>query len=387
MERSKSSSSVIRDFRLTAVRFVADAVNRTLDLREISDNALDAVLAVTHMDAGAMYRWVEEDAALHLYAWRSLTEAFTRQVMVIRRGDDALIDAVLEGTTRVVGDFTVTLKSVGQGEVRAGFGGAVLCPILAQGKMVGLLVLGAYRQRRFESETLDLIEVIANQIGIGITNAELVQDVQRKNELLRLLMEEAHHRIKNNLQMISGLLQLELAASEGRTAERLEHAISQVQAIAQVHNLLSAEMPEQVDARVLIRVIVETLVSSATGEPPRVQMNLEQLWLNADQAVPLALIINELVTNSLLHGVPPEGEPLQLFVFCQHQNNTVTITIADNGGGFRATETRGRSSGQGVNIIRQLTQVNLRGELLLGNSDVGVCATLRFPLEGGTPGA
>ncbi len=379
MEKKPASGPLSRDFRLTAIRFVADAVNRTLDLREIADNALDSVLAVTQLDAGAMYRWVGEDAALHLYAWRSLTEAFTRQVMVIRRGDDALVDTVLEGTTRVVEDFTVAVGGAEHEPVSAGFASAVLCPISAQGKMVGLLVLGAYRVRRFESETLDLIEVIANQIGLGVTNAQLFEDVEKKNKLLQLLIEEAHHRIKNNLQMVSGLLQLELVASEGRAAERLRHAISEIQAIAQVHNLLSEEMPDQVDARVLIRVIIETLLDSTPtdGTPPEVELELGHLWLDAEQAVPLALIVNELVANALLHGHPPEGEPLRLRVQCAQQDQSVCLTVYDNGGGYPENIT---SSGQGMNIVRQLGQVNLRGELLLTNRENGAYAVVSFPI-------
>lgn len=386
MEKKSANGSALSDFRLTAIRFVADAVNRTLDLREIADNALDAVLAVTRLDAGAMYRWVEEDAALHLYAWRSLTEAFTRQVMVIRRGDDALVDAVLEGTTRVVEDFTVTVGGPDREPISAGFGSAVLCPILAQGKMVGLLVLGSYRARRFESDTLDLIQVIANQIGIGVTNAQLFEVVEQKNKLLELLIEEAHHRIKNNLQMVSGLLQLELAFAEGRAAQRLQHAISQIQAIGQVHNLLSEEMPDQVDTRVLIRIIIETMLESTTANetPPEVELELGHLWLDAQQAVPLALIVNELVANALLHGRPSEGQPLRLFIQCLQQDQSVCLTVRDNGGGYPDTIP---DSGQGMNIVRQLGQINLRGELLLTNREDGAYAVVRFPIITREPGA
>lgn len=379
MERKSPNGAKLRDYRLTAIRFVADAVNRTLDLREIADNALDAVLAVTNLDAAAMYRWVGEDAALHLYAWRNLTEAFTRQVMVIRRGDDGLVDGVLDGVTQVAQDFSVTVGGPQRAPVSAGFASAVLCPIMAQGKMVGLLVLGAYRPRHFDRETLDMIQVIANQIGIGVTNAQLFEDIEQKNRLLRLMIEEAHHRIKNNLQMISGLLQLELASAEGRAALRLQHAISQIQAISQVHNLLSAEMPEQVDTRVLIRIIIETMLQSApaTHPPPQVELELGDLWLDAQQAVPLALIVNELATNSLRHGRPPEGQPLRLRIQCTQQDGSVCLIVHDNGGGYPEAIT---SNGQGMNIVRQLGQVNLRGQLLLTNRNDGAYAVLRFPL-------
>ena len=69
-----SGSKPLRDPRLTAINFVSDAVNRTLDLKEIADNALDSVLAVMKVDAGAVYIWQDIDHALHLFAWRGLSE-------------------------------------------------------------------------------------------------------------------------------------------------------------------------------------------------------------------------------------------------------------------------------------------------------------------------
>ncbi len=370
----------LRDARLTAVNFVTDAVNRTLDLSEIADNALHAILAVSRLDAGAMYRWQEGEAQLRLFAWRGLSEAFVRQATVIRRGEDALIDAVLEGETRLVDDFQVS-PGKGREPAQAGFRAAILCPVWAQGTTVGLLALGRYRARPFESADVDLIEVISNQIGIATVKAQLLRDLERKNGLLELLIEEAHHRIKNNLQMISGLLQLELTEAQAAGyADRLHHAISRIQAIAQVHHLLSQEMPEKVDANVLITKIVNTLATSLpTGGGPQLVLNLEHLWVDADQAVALALIVNELVANALLHGTPPAEQPLSVTVTCQSVDANLAVIVSDNGGGIPANVPARPDGGQGMKIVTQLAQINLRGELVVANHEGGVRTTLRFP--------
>jgi two-component sensor histidine kinase/putative methionine-R-sulfoxide reductase with GAF domain len=341
---------------------------------------LHAILAVSRLDGGAMYRWQESEKLLRLFAWRGLSEAFVRQATVIRRGSDALVDAVLEGETRLVDDFSV-LPGGGREPAQAGFRAAILCPVWAQGQTVGLLALGRYRTRPFESADVDLIEVIANQIGIATVKAQLVKDLEQKNNLLELLIEEAHHRIKNNLQMISGLLQLEVTeAEEAGYADRLHHAISRIQAIAQVHHLLSQEMPEKVDANVLITKIVKTLAGSLPmAEAPQMALNLEHLWLDADQAVALSLIVNELVANALLHGAAPAGQPLSVAVSCRPVEGNIVVIVSDNGGGIPANRTPRPDGGQGMNIVNQLAQVNLRGELNVANSAGGVRATLRFP--------
>src|SRR5271166_1815370 len=99
-----SAPKPLRDPRLTAINFVSDAVNRTLDLKEIADNALDSILAVMKVDAGAVYIWQDADQSLRLFASRGLNEVFARQVTVLHKGTET-IDAVLNGEARVIEDF------------------------------------------------------------------------------------------------------------------------------------------------------------------------------------------------------------------------------------------------------------------------------------------
>jgi two-component sensor histidine kinase len=373
----------IRDPRLTAINFLTDAVNRTLDLREVIDNAVHAILAVTRVEAGAVYRWHEAEGMLRLLTSRGLAEAFTRQVAAIRRGQDGTLDAVLEGGTCVTDDFVVAVDDRRREPVTAGFRTTLLAPIRARGKTLGLLVLGSYRGRPFEQDNVDLIEVIANQVGIAITKAELLEDLGRKNRLLELLMDEAHHRIKNNLQMISGLLQLDLAGSDpGPGAERLQHAIQQIQAIAHVHNLLSKEVAEKVDAKALITALTRTLLGPVRPgqSDAEIELDLEQLWLGADQAVALALIVNELTSNALLHGRPPAGDSLEVFVACHTADGKVVLTVVDNGGGIPEKRPKRPGGGQGMEIVTQLAQVNLRGALWIRNEGNGTRAELQFKL-------
>ncbi|MGD0651154.1 MAG: GAF domain-containing protein [Verrucomicrobiia bacterium] len=264
---------------------------------------------------------------------------------------------------------------------------ALVVPLVSRNELIGALALTRESDAAsdFSAADLDLMEAFASRAAVAIDNVQLLKDLRHKNELLELLIEEAHHRIKNNLQMISGLLQLEAEiAGGGSSSERLRQAIARIQAIAQVHHLLSKEMPEKVDTHALITTIVDTLVSSAptVGAAPQVTLELEHLWLNADQAVALALIVNELVANSLLHGRPTDGQALHVKVQCQQQGNQVFLVAQDNGGGFKDGKDWRSFTGQGMNITNQLVQVNLRGELQIGTRNGGVRAELRFEIAG-----
>ena len=268
---------------------------------------------------------------------------------------------------------------------------ALVVPLISRNELIGALSLTRHGANavEFTPANLELMEAFASRAAVAIDNAQLLKDLGRKNNLLQLLIEEAHHRIKNNLQMISGLLQLEAdTAQVGPTAEFLRTAITRIQAIAQVHNLLSEEMPEKVDIQALIATIIHTLVSSASGTngTPEVAVEVEPLWLGADQAVPLALIVNELVSNSFLHGCPSSGQPLRVQIQCRQQDDHIQLVVADNGGGFHEGKDWREFEGQGMNIVAQLAQVNLRGDLQIHSRDGGVLAELRFEIVLHGPG-
>jgi len=268
---------------------------------------------------------------------------------------------------------------------------ALVVPLISRNELIGAVSLTRHgaNAAEFTPANLDLMEAFASRAAVAIDNAQLLKDLGRKNELLQLLIEEAHHRIKNNLQMVSGLLQLEADTAEvGSSKEFLRTAITRIQAIAQVHNLLSEEMPEKVDAHALITTIVRTLVSSAARvkDAPEVTVEVEHVWLGADQAVPLALIVNELLSNTFLHGRLVEGQALRARVECREQEGHVQLVVADNGGGLKDGKDWRDLEGQGMNIVAQLAQVNLRGQLQIDSRDGGVRAELQFEVVAHGPG-
>ncbi len=344
----------LRDSRLTAINFVADAVNRPLALEEIADNALHAILSVMKLDAGALYIPSATAGALALLAARAVPPPPPH----VTDGTE------LERQLTTAGFATVLVTQVDAGDGKA------------------LLAVANRAVRPFSEGDLELVEVMSNQIGHAMKHAQLQASLREKNKLLKLLIEEAHHRIKNNLQMISGLLQLQLDGTREPTAvDLLRTAVTRIQAIAQVHNLLSAAMPEKVDVRQLIEAVVNSVVSTAPTrlrDAPRVDLKLAALWSEADQAVALALIVNELVANSLLHGRPANGHTLHVTISCGQDGHEGVVEVCDNGGGLPTSPTT--VGGQGMNIVRQLARVNLRGVLTVTNRDQGVCGKVRFPV-------
>ena len=146
-----------------------------------------------------------------------------------------------------------------------------------------------------------------------------ISDRKRTEEQIRasllekeVLLKEIHHRVKNNLQVISGLLTLQAAQIDDERLQRvLKESQSRIWTMALIHQTLyQSGNLAAIDMADYIRSLAGNLLSShaQVAMPPTILFDLLPLQLVIDKAIPLALIINELVTNSLKHAFP-DGRP------------------------------------------------------------------------------
>ncbi|MEM7640918.1 MAG: sensor histidine kinase [Pseudomonadota bacterium] len=138
--------------------------------------------------------------------------------------------------------------------------------------------------------------------------AKLEDDLRQKNVLLK----EVHHRVKNNLQMISSIMNMQIRSSRHpETKSVLRRLQDRVLGLATVHrNLYQANDISRADAGVLLSETFAQIVNSTVkpGDGIRIDMDFEQIILFPDQAVPLSLLMSELATNALKYGGAPDGE-------------------------------------------------------------------------------
>lgn len=375
--------------KLTALVDISSGSAQQLELEPLLQRILERAAALLKADAAYMSHY---DAMSEQAEIVAATANFTSLIGMLYPSTEGLFGQIrpqrqgrifTREEVRKLGYSAILRES----DVRS----ALVVPLISRNELIGALNLTRHGENaaEFTAANLELMEAFASRAAVAIDNAQLLKDLGRKNRLLQLLIEEAHHRIKNNLQMISGLLQLEADTAEaGSSREFLRTAITRIQAIAQVHNLLSEEMPEKVDAHALITTIIHTLVSSATRAKgmPEVTLEVDHVWLGADQAVPLALIVNELASNAFLHGRPPAGQALHVRIQCRQQDGHTELVVTDNGGGFTDGKDWRDREGQGMSIVAQLAQVNLRGHLQMDSCDGGVRAELRFEVVAHGPG-
>lgn len=153
-----------------------------------------------------------------------------------------------------------------------------------------------------------------------------------------LLLKEIHHRVKSNLQMISSLLLLQSrAVKDKKTNEILLESQNRVKSIALIHEKLyhTADL-SRIDFDKYLNSFIPQLAKSFNINSERIEItvNSENIFLNADTAIPCALIINELVSNSLKYAFPFDRKGKIDIELNYHTNNKITLIVKDDGVGI-----------------------------------------------------
>ena len=151
------------------------------------------------------------------------------------------------------------------------------------------------------------------------------------------LMKEIHHRVKNNLQVVSSLLKLQSHYIKDEQAqEAVKDSRNRVQSMALIHqNLYQDNNLTGIDVQDYISKLCDNLFQSYNIHPHRIKLikEIQPLSLDVDTVVPLGLIINELVTNSLKYGFPGEKEGA-IKIIVQEDNGVLKLKVFDNGVGL-----------------------------------------------------
>ncbi len=228
---------------------------------------------------------------------------------------------------------------------------------------------------------LPLIQGV-DRVGAIVLLQNVTELRRRERELVTkdATIREIHHRVKNNLQTVSALLRLQARRIEDpRASAALEEAVRRIASIALVHETLSNSS----DASVAFDDVLDSLVTHSLDLSPRMaQLKIQRSGtlgsLEPRLATPLALVITELIHNALEHGLKSEGSLLSIDV--SRDQSECLITISDDGVGLPEGFDLVNSSNLGLQIVRTLTENELRGELNLLTTAQGTSAKLRFPI-------
>lgn len=248
-------------------------------------------------------------------------------------------------------------------------------PLSTKGQTLGVLNCYTERPHYFTEEELNVLVALANQAAVAVEHAKL--------SLRSAILQEMHHRIKNNLQQIASLLRLQMHYAEGASAkEVLNESLSRILAIATVHDLLSREDLDMVPIKGLAETILFHTQQGLIPPHKHIETRVtgDDFLLPLQQATSFALILNELVQNAVEHG------------FSDRNNGSITINISEEPDRYRLTVTNDgkplpesfdprKTTTLGLRIVDDLARGGLQGTFALFNCEQGICAQVVFPKE------
>lgn len=231
-----------------------------------------------------------------------------------------------------------------------------------------------------EEETGNKVLVVARDISrIKKSNESIKSSLKEKETLLK----EVHHRVKNNLAVVSSLLQLQATQTHSqKVSEALEEGINRIQSIAAVHEqLYQEELFSSIELKIYINELCSILTQNYSDGKRKVGIDIdcEDVKLSMEKAVPVALILNEIITNSFKYATL--GGKCRIWITVKEVSDSIVLRIADNGPGLpeqHLDQNSQDSTGLGLTLINVLSG-QLQANLKIENTP-GATYTLQFSL-------
>ena len=211
--------------------------------------------------------------------------------------------------------------------------------------------------------------------------------IAKQSEEMQTLMKEIHHRVKNNLQVISSLLDLQsISIRDQQAAEAVKEGKNRVQSMALIHqDLYNERNIKGISVKHYIDSLTQGLFHSYNIKQGRIELHtdIDDLTLDVDTVIPIGLILNELISNSLKYAFKNK-ESGHLWVSLKKEEKSLLLKVKDNGPGFPSEFNWNNSQSFGMKLIRAFTQ-KLKARMEVYN-DHGACVEMNImkykPTEG-----
>lgn len=351
--------------RLSTVAEVSKTITANLYLEEILHLAVGITARTMNFKIVALLLADEAKNELVLKATQSQSKAYVTKPN-LPLGESIAGRAMSEGGIVTVLDVKRTPEyRYPEIATREGLTSLACIPLRVRDKIIGVLNCYTEKLHVFSEDELDVLLTLGNQVAVAIDNAKLM--------VKGALLQEMHHRVKNNLQTIASLLRLQASYAADRSpVDVLNESISRVLAVAAVHDLLSREDLDTISVRKIADSILTATKQSLTLPNKRIAMHLEgpDFHLGSNKANSVALVINELVQNAVEHGFAHADEGTILVrLHDDPERQHLRLEVRNDGDGLPHGFDIRTARNLGLQIVEQLTRHDLNGDFTLTSDE------------------
>lgn len=358
-----------KNAQLAAIRDISRAIAEARDLNETLDLITRRTTEILNVSSCSIYLYNENKDKLMLAASTGLNQDGIGRYFIPYGAGLTGWAAEHREMIAVANAFADPrfYRILGSGESR--FHSLMSVPLVSRDNVIGAANVQTETRHEFTEDEQELFGFIAELAATALDKAQLVHAA---------LVQEMHHRVKNNLQTIAMLLRLQMGQDKKLSpTDILNETINRVLSIATVHEILSEAVVDQVEVLDLIRRVTTTISGNMINPQANIRVTVEgdRFQLSSQRATSLALIANELLQNALEHGMANAVEghiSIKLLI----DRRRLNLRVVDNGRGLPANFNPDTDLGLGLSIVRTSVIEDLRGKFFIGPNSHGPGTTV-----------
>jgi two-component system, sensor histidine kinase PdtaS len=369
------NADTTRPQAMTALRQISRALSTTWDLDSTLDLIARKTTEVMQVDSCTIYLLDAASKTLRLRATTGLAKrALGRAVLEMGEGMTGYAVQSNRPVFARNAQQDPHFKWIDEAE-ETRFTSLLAVPLVIEAEAIGALNVQSRTPRDFSSAEVELLSFIGDIAAGTLVKAQLYDKQAQQIEEMRTLaienarlvtntavVREMHHRIKNNLQTVAMLMQLQMADADHLTPrEVLKTNIHRIRSIAAVHEILSEKGFRLVDVKDVLERICRTTAETMTQPSQSINIRVfgDALTLPSKPATAIALVVNELVQNSLEHAFVDGSGSGKIDISLGRSPDEIIIIVRDNGRGLPTNI----KQGLGLEIVEMLVKEDLHGKL------------------------
>jgi two-component sensor histidine kinase len=245
----------------------------------------------------------------------------------------------------------------------------------------GVLEVDSRSEGEFSENDIAFLQGAANLLGMAIERQRHERRLKAALDRQQLLLKEINHRVKNSLQIVTGMLHLQASsANDAKLSAHLVEASNRISAIGRAYERLAYDAEvDSIDLGAYLQEVCADVVSSSSS----CELNVASapgVLVHPDRAIPIALIVNELVTNATKYAFSARSNGHIWVCLSRPNENNISISVRDNGIGMPPEFDLAKSKGLGMRVVTALAK-QLGGNITHGAVADGTEFTLLVPLE------
>ena len=248
-------------------------------------------------------------------------------------------------------------------------------------KIIGVATLVAYSPKKISDKDKTFFQTIADMFTLVIEHKVANENIKKSLKEKELLLKEIHHRVKNNMQVISSLVNLQSSRIKDQDDKNLCNEIrDRIRSMAIVHEYLyKAKDLASINLKDYIIQLSTSLMRSYSINSGKIELKIdaEELYIGIDKAVPCGLIINELISNILKYAFPDDVKGRITIKLYKYDNRKFLLNIKDNGIGLSKDFNIQKAASLGLEIVVMLVE-QIDGTLKVTSGGKGTNFIIKF---------